>query len=244
MAFAVRSWETSHVADGSDQPEKTGLQRAVERALADLPEARDHYDRIIQARTGKTGKVLYDIQRGKSRNPGMETLRLIAEVLGKPLTFFTDPTPAPEPDLPPVHSASEGETTPIIALDLSLSMGPGTPIEDFIESEPVEFDIGWLRRITSSPYHRLRLLRGIGDSMEPKFYTGDRILLDTTERKLARLDGYYWITLWGAHGLKRLRPAGPTRVTVISENSEHDPIEVDASELTIEGRAIWFGRDL
>lgn len=80
--------------------------------------------------------------------------------------------------------------------------------------------------------------------MEPKFYTGDRILVDTTERTLSRMDGYYWITLWGAHGLKRLRPVGPQRVQVISENPEHAPIEVDASELTIEGRAIWFGRDL
>lgn len=150
----------------------------------------------------------------------------------------------PAPDSPPVQSASSGETAPIIALDLSLSMGPGTPIEDFVEGEPVEFDIGLLRAITRSPFHRLRVVRGIGNSMEPKFYTGDRILVDTTERTLSRIDGYYWITLWGAHGLKRLRPVGPQRVLVISENPEHDPIEVDAGDLTIEGRAIWFARDL
>jgi len=147
-------------------------------------------------------------------------------------------------DQPSVVGASDGETTPIVSLDLSLSMGPGTPIEDFVESEPVEFDIGLLRSITRSPYHRLRIVRGIGNSMEPKFYTGDRILVDTTERHLSRIDGYYWITLYGSHGLKRLRPAGGGKVLVVSENEGFDPMEVDQQDLTIEGRAIWVGREL
>ncbi|KQX18387.1 hypothetical protein ASD17_14595 [Sphingomonas sp. Root1294] len=149
-----------------------------------------------------------------------------------------------EPDLPAMINASQGETAPITSLDLSLAMGPGTPIEDFVESEPVEFDIGLLRSITRAPYHRLRMVRGIGSSMEPKFYTGDRILVDTTDRTLSRIDGYYWITLYGAHGLKKLRPAGRDRVLVISENPNDTPIEVDAEDITIEGRAIWFARDL
>ena len=151
---------------------------------------------------------------------------------------------APVSDHSPTKSADGGETASIIALDLSLSMGPGTPIEEFVESEPVEFDISLLRTITRSPYERLRVVRGIGTSMEPKFYTGDRILVDTSERMLSRIDGYYWITLWGAHGLKRLRPVGIGRVEVISENADYGPQVVDADDLTIEGRAIWFARDL
>ena len=177
-----------------------------------------------------------------------------ASILGVPTDWLLrgGPTPsvrqrsnvAKQSDSPAVINESQGETAAIISLDLSLSMGAGTPIEDFVESEPLEFDIGLLRAITRSPYHRLRVVRGIGNSMEPKFYSGDRILVDTTERQLSRIDGYYWITLWGAHGLKRLRPAGPQRVLVISENKDHEPIEVDASDITIEGRAIWFARDL
>lgn len=176
-----------------------------------------------------------------------------AELLGIPTDWLLKGGPRPAvkkraggraPDVPMVRSASQGETAAIIAVDLSLSMGPGTPIEDFYETDPVELDIGLLRSITRAPYHRLRMVRGIGNSMEPKFFTGDRIMVDTSERELGRIDGYYWITLWGAHGLKRLRPAGPQRVLVISENPEHDPIEVDRSDITIEGRAIWFARDL
>lgn len=148
-------------------------------------------------------------------------------------------------DTLPTRDASTGETAAIIALDLSLSMGPGTPIEEFIESRPVEFDIGLLRSITRTAFQHLRIVRGIGDSMEPTFYTGDRILVDTSVRAVSRLDGYYWITLWGAHGLKRVRPMGKDRYLVISDNGEkYDPIEVSGQDLTIEGRAIWYGRDL
>lgn len=199
----------------------------------------------LAGRVGTKLNMLGKLERGE-RTLDTNWLDKIGKALGiDPHLLIASAQPIHKaPDQERIQGASEGETTPIISLDLSLSMGPGTPIEDFVEAEPVEFDIGLLRSITRSPYHRLRIVRGIGTSMEPKFYTGDRILVDTTERHLSRIDGYYWITLWGSHGLKKLRPVGPRRVLVISENPDDDPIEVDASELSIEGRAIWFARDL
>lgn len=148
------------------------------------------------------------------------------------------------PDRLPTRSASLGETVEITVLDLSVSMGPGAEIEDFVESEPVQFDLGQLRSITRTHSDRLRMIQGIGNSMEPVLRTGDRILVDINDRALSRLDGYYWITLHGAHGLKRLRPAKAGRILIVSENPQHEPIEVDAEDVTIEGRAIWFARAL
>lgn len=217
------------------------------------------YDALMAIRPDNLPETEWAVQAGVNRGfftnlksadraPRSDTLRKLLYRIGKTeadLYGGDEPKSLPlHPDTPPSRDASEGETTSIIALDLSASMGPGTPIEDFVEENPVEFDIGLLRSITRTPYHRLRVIRGVGNSMEPKFYTGDRILVDTTERALSRIDGYYWITLWGAHGLKRLRPAARNQVEVISENREFDPIVVDADELTIEGRAIWFARDL
>jgi phage repressor protein C with HTH and peptisase S24 domain len=200
----------------------------------------------LAGRIGTTLNMLGKLERG-GRKLDTNWLEKIGKALDVEPHLLIDATVPMHmaPDQMPVQNASEGETTPIVALDLSLSMGPGTPIEDFVESEPVEFDIGLLRNITRSPYHRLRIVRGIGNSMEPKFYTGDRILVDTTDRSLSRIDGYYWITLYGAHGLKRLRPAPDGKVEVISENKEDfDPMLVDLQDLTIEGRAIWVGREL
>lgn len=82
MEVGAFVWDSSYMADDLIQTEKTPLQLALARALEAAPQARDHYDREIQRRTGTKGKPIYDIERGKSRRPGADTLDLIAEVLG------------------------------------------------------------------------------------------------------------------------------------------------------------------
>lgn len=136
------------------------------------------------------------------------------------------------------------ETVHIQKLDLSLSMGPGTLIDDWVEAQPVSFDLAFIRGITRSPPDRLKLVTGIGDSMYPTLNWGDVILIDTTDRQLARQDGVYWIDLFGASGIKRLRTVGQGRVLVISDNRDVPDQEVDAADLRIQGRAIWLARGI
>lgn len=141
-------------------------------------------------------------------------------------------------------AVDDADVVPIQKLDLSLSMGPGTLIDDWVESEPVAFDRRFLQLITRAPSHRLKLVTGIGDSMYPTLNWGDAIMIDTTDRALARQDGIYWINLYGAAGIKRLRTVGEGRVLVKSDNPTVDDQEVDAADLRIEGRAIWVARGL
>ena len=138
----------------------------------------------------------------------------------------------------------DGEVVQIQKLDLSLSMGPGTLIDGYVESELMNFDLNFVRIYTRAPSDRLRLVTGIGDSMEPTLKWGDLILIDTTDRMLSKQDGIYWINLYGAAGIKRLRAVGPSRVLVKSDNPAVDDQEVDAEDLRIEGRAIWATRGL
>ncbi|WP_278987594.1 XRE family transcriptional regulator [Sphingobium yanoikuyae] len=156
-----------------------------------------------------------------------------------------DPLPHLLPDRLPTRGASDDDgTVDVIALDLSISMGPGTVVDDFVEQSPVKWDIGLLRVITRSPFHVLREVRGIGDSMEPTLRSADRVLIDTSEQMLSRVHGIYWIDHLGAHGLKRLRAAGQGRVLIMSDNPHVHDYEVAADELRIHGRAIWYGREL
>lgn len=141
-------------------------------------------------------------------------------------------------------SIDSDDIAEITALDLSLSMGPGTLIEEFVESEPIKMSLSLIQSITRTPSDRLRLVRGIGDSMEPTLRSSDRVMVDINEKQLTRISGIYWINRDGAHGIKRLRPAGKGRVTVISDNPGEDNYDVDAEEIRIEGRVIWFARDL
>lgn len=148
---------------------------------------------------------------------------------------------APAPRAVPVSS---DDTVEIVQLDLSLSMGPGTLIDDYVEGEPVKFGLRFIQNITRASSDRLRLVRGIGDSMQPTLNGGDVIMIDTTQRALSRQDGIYWVSIYGAAGLKRLRSIGPQRVLIVSDNPNVENYEVDANDVRIEGRAVWFARDL
>ena len=144
----------------------------------------------------------------------------------------------------PPPPANDDEVVEIIGLDLSLSMGPGTIIEEFVEGEATKVGLSFIQAITRTPSDRLRFVTGIGDSMEPTLRHGDRVLVDINERYLTRINGVYWIDHFGLHGLKRLRASARDKVMVMSDNPLVPDFEVDAADLRIEGRVIWFAREL
>jgi transcriptional regulator with XRE-family HTH domain len=155
------------------------------------------------------------------------------------------PAQALQPLRPPAPPrAGDDDVVEITALDLSLSMGPGTLIEEFVESEPIKMSLNLVQSITRTPSDRLRLVRGIGDSMEPTLRSSDRVMVDINEKQLSRISGIYWINREGAHGIKRLRPAGKGKILVISDNEIEPNDEVPSDEIRIEGRVIWFAREL
>jgi hypothetical protein len=179
-------------------------------------------------------------------SPRSDTLRKLLRFIGKTdadlygglmVEYGTRPAPSAAP-------ADGAEVVPIQKLDLSLSMGPGTLIGDYVEAEPVYIDLAFIQAITRAPTHRIKLVTGIGDSMYPTLNWGDAIMIDTTDNALAKQDGIYWINLYGAAGLKRLRTVAPGRVLVKSDNPTVGDQEVDAKDLRIEGRAIWVARGL
>lgn len=179
----------------------------------------------------------------KGITPSGAVLSKMAERAGVTYSEFLEQewSPRNEKERPP---ATDRETVDIVALDLSLSMGPGTLIEDFVEGEPIVLDLALVQSITRTPSDRLRLVKGIGDSMEPTLRNGDRVMVDINERHFSRINGIYWIDHYGAHGIKRLRSVGKDRLLVISDNPNVQDFEVAADELRIEGRVIWFAREL
>ena len=150
------------------------------------------------------------------------------------------------PDQPLTRSQSAGEIVQITRLDLSLPMGPGATVDDYVEEEPLEFDMAYVRSFTRTPPHRLRLAAGAGDSMFPTLVPNDLVWIDTTQDRLLHADRIYACAINGGAAIKRLRPVnGGKRVLVISDNRNvMEPYEVDASEVVIWGRVIRFARDI
>lgn len=143
------------------------------------------------------------------------------------------------PDQPSIRSVDGGETVPILRLDLSYSMGPGTSLDDsYIESEPINFDLGFLRTITITPPDRIRIVDGIGDSMQPTIHDRDLLFIDTNQRDLNAQDRIWALWLFGLGAVKRLRAVGPDRVLVISDNPDIENQEVSRKDIMIHGRVV------
>ncbi|VXC62950.1 hypothetical protein SPHINGOAX6_30187 [Sphingomonas sp. AX6] len=153
--------------------------------------------------------------------------------------------PAKTSDQPVMRAVDAGETATLGRLDLSLPMGPGASVDDYVEDEPVIFDLGYLRVFTRTPAHRLKLARGVGDSMSPTILPNDEVLIDTTQNQLLHSDRVYAASINGGAAIKRLRPIeGGKRILVISDNKTIEAYAVDADEVRIWGRVIRFARDL
>jgi phage repressor protein C with HTH and peptisase S24 domain len=151
----------------------------------------------------------------------------------------------PEADNPVTKRAHrDDDTVEILQVDFSWSMGPGTSVDDYIEETPVRFDLDYIRSFTRTAPAKLRIGRGVGDSMFPTLVSSDLVWIDTTQRMLNQADRIWAISLYGAAGIKRLRTIGPNRVLVMSDNPSVPDQEVDADDLVIGGRVIRFSRDL
>lgn len=127
-------------------------------------------------------------------------------------------------------------------IDLGFSMGDGSNIDDYVEEGTIDFDANLLRSITRSPPNRLFVARGEGDSMFPTLINNDIVVIDTLQTTLNLIDKVWAISLFGAGGIKRLRPIGEGKVEVISDNPAHKDQVVTAEDLRIMGRVIWVAR--
>lgn len=144
-------------------------------------------------------------------------------------------------DMPPTIKSEQG-AIPLRHVDMSLSMGDGSNVDDYFEEGVFEFDAALLRAISRAPAHRLIVGQGVGDSMNPTIHDDALVIFDTTQTILNTTDKIWAISLFGAGGIKRLRPVAKDRVLVISDNPGVDNQEVSTEDLRIMGRVIWSAR--
>lgn len=246
LSAGLAVWEASNMADTE---ELEGV-RLYDAFMAIKPQGLAETD---WAEGAGLNRGFFGNLKTKAKNPRRDSIRKLLAHIGKSEADLDANPPAakkagarlpvPVDNHPPTPGGPD-DVVEITALDLSISMGPGTLIEEFIEAEPIKMGLGLIQSITRTPSDRLRLVRGVGDSMEPTLRSGDRVMVDINEHALARINGIYWIDHLGTHGIKRLRASGRGKVMVMSDNPLVPAFEVDAQDLRIEGRVIWFAREL
>ena len=91
----------------------------------------------------------------------------------------------------------------------------------------------------------MSMIRVRGDSMEPTLQSGDLALVDHGRNYVDPQGGIYAIAIDHTIMIKRLQVLHPSKtIRVISDNGRYEPIETDLDRLRINGKVIWFGREI
>jgi|SRR5581483_11007733 len=135
----------------------------------------------------------------------------------------------------------------IAEIDVRASAGPGAFNEDLEETK-----VTWLfpeaivRHEFRAPPNELRMITVDGDSMEPLLSSGDRILIDTSQR-VPVPPGIF--VVWDGMGLvakrvEHIPNSDPAKVVIKSVNPEYQAYERIAEEVNVVGRVVWVARRL
>jgi phage repressor protein C with HTH and peptisase S24 domain len=123
-----------------------------------------------------------------------------------------------------------------------ISAGGGLIPDNTIELR-LAFRKDWVKR-HGNPRH-MSLIRVSGDSMEPTLYSGDIVLVDHNKNYIDPNGGIYAVVLDDSILIKRLQVIYPSKkVHVISDNPKYEKLEVDIENIAINGKVIWFAREI
>jgi phage repressor protein C with HTH and peptisase S24 domain len=135
----------------------------------------------------------------------------------------------------------------IAEIDVRASAGPGAFNEGLEETK-----VTWLFPETMVRHEfrarpsELRMITVDGDSMDPLLSSGDRILIDTSQR-VPVPPGIF--VIWDGMGLvakrvEHIPNSDPPKVVIKSVNPEYQAYERIAEEVNVVGRVVWAARRL
>ena len=123
-----------------------------------------------------------------------------------------------------------------------ISAGNGVMPDDSIDVQAA-FRRDWIKRKGGKP-DNMSLIKVAGDSMEPSLLSGDLVLVDHGRNSIAAQGGIYAITIEDEIMIKRVQPAFPDKLLVISDNKQYPTFEISKDKVRVNGKVIWFAREM
>lgn len=231
--------ESATVMDYASRMTKSVLALNIHRLRTFLGDKQTAFAERVDTAQGNISKW----ENGTTVPEGIN-MATLAELAGVPAKDFRDKPWMPQVVPTPPAVIDNDRAVDIIKLDMSLSMGDGTNIEDYVEETNWQFDIDFIRSFTRTPPHRIRIATGVGDSMFPTILASDAIFFDTTQTRLNLQDKIWACSIRGGGAIKRLRIADAGKIIVLSDNASVPDDVVDADDVRIFGRVLRLMRDL
>ncbi|MBI5634896.1 MAG: helix-turn-helix domain-containing protein [Nitrospirae bacterium] len=148
---------------------------------------------------------------------------------------------------PPGFCAEEGQTpysdfVCVPQVSGEISAGGGLVPDNTVEMK-IAFRREWIQR-RGDPQN-MSLIRVSGDSMEPTLLSGDLVLIDHGRNFVDPQGGIYAIAMDDTIMIKRLQVIYPAKtLKIISDNSRYEPLEAVTDQVRVNGKVIWFGREI
>ena len=127
-------------------------------------------------------------------------------------------------------------------VQVGLSMGGGSVIEDWPVVQMVPMSRSWLRGLTTSAPDQLMVARGDGDSMMPTILDQDLVIIDRAQNTPRQQDRIWALTYGGWGMIKRLRALPDGSLQINSDNTAVSPIVAFDGEAVIIGRVVGVVR--
>ena len=185
------------------------------------------------------------LEAGETRSP--RNLLDIARVLRTTPEYLvgeTENSSGSGPSSGASHQQSQANTDTVELQEFDLAYGMGMSFIDqgAVEKRSIVFSRAWIRNFTNSPIDKLFFARGIGDSMEPKIFDSDIVLIDTAQDTPRMWDQIWALDVGGLGMIKRLRPEKDGGIRLISDNKDVPDYVAYDDEMRIVGRVVGIMR--
>ena len=207
---------------------------------------------------GTNKNTLAGYRQGKGPPQGKVIERLVAHYHFNPLWLFKgqgEPFPGARAKYPEVCGPDEFVVIParpdfpaedyvfIRLVNGKISAGEGL-VPDDSEETLCAFRKDWVKRKGGKPTS-MSLIKVDGDSMEPTLFSGDMVLVDHSRKTITPSGGIYAIEMGDEIMIKRVQHLiHENKLRILSDNKNYEPIEADPNQVRINGKVIWYGRDL
>jgi len=224
-------------------------------------------ERLIDLRTArglnqKQAVLVLDIKDRTYQNyeygfskPNTENLKKIIDYYGCSYTWLLTGEGTSYPDQPDVqgpevikepatlYGESPEEFVFIGHMRGEISGGPGIAPESAVDEMRVAFRRDWIKK--KGDPGNMSIIKVKGDSMEPTLFSGDHVLVDHGKNFIQPQGGIYAISINNEIMIKRIQVLYPQgTLAVISDNKNYERLEMDAGQVHINGKVIWFCREI